>query len=50
MSPFKIVYGLWHKMKHKFKVLQRPKNDHFVFIFLLLASYDNVYYKYESLL
>jgi hypothetical protein len=30
------------------KVFQRPKYGHLVFIFLLLASYNNVYYTHES--
>jgi hypothetical protein len=29
---------------------QRPKDGHLVFNSLLLAFYNNVYYKYESLL
>ncbi len=36
------------KWNTNFKVPQRPKDGHLVFIILLLASYDNVYYKYES--
>jgi hypothetical protein len=48
MNPFKNVYGLWYMMKHNFKSSSKIKRWLFGFYFLLLASYNNVYYKYES--
>jgi hypothetical protein len=47
MGACKNVYGLWHTMKPNLKIPQRLKNGHLVY-FLLSASYNNVYYKYES--
>jgi hypothetical protein len=46
---FKNVCGLWHKMKHKFKSPLKTKRWSFGFYLLLLTSYNNVYYKHESL-
>jgi len=46
---FKMCMDYDTKWNSNFKVPQRPKDGHLVFIILLLASYDNVYYKYKSL-
>jgi hypothetical protein len=38
-----------HDETQNLKVPQRLKDGHLVFFFLLLTSYNNVYYKYESI-
>jgi len=50
MSPLKNVYELWHKDETQVKKSFKTKTWLFDFLFLVLASYNNIYYRYESLL
>jgi len=48
MSPYTNWYGLWCIVNQEFKSPVEIQKWSFDFFFLVLASYNNIDYKYES--